>query len=52
MAKKCRKCREKRPPNMDACPARPPRGSIRKAKRDAMRAAKKDKVAAIRPSSS
>lgn len=53
MAKKCRKCREKRPPNMDATPKRPPRGSIRKAKRDAMRAQKKAKMrAANLPSSS
>lgn len=37
---KCRKCREKKKHNMDATPQRPPRGSIRKAKRDALRAAK------------
>jgi len=40
MAKsKCRKCRQGKR-NMEASPKRPPRGSIRKRKREAMRAAK------------
>jgi hypothetical protein len=36
MAKKCRKCRQKKR-NMDTCPKRPPRGSMRAAKRKKMR---------------
>ena len=44
--KKCRKCRQNRPPNMEAAPKRPPRGSLRKARRDAERVAKKARLTA------
>jgi hypothetical protein len=43
---KCRKCREGKKHNMESTPTRPPRGSIRKAKRDAMRAQKKQRMKA------
>jgi hypothetical protein len=44
--KPCKNCRQK-PHNMAASPARPPRGSIRKAKRDEMRKQKKINMSAL-----
>lgn len=44
--KPCKNCRQKAH-NMSAAPARPPRGSIRKAKRDEMRKQKKANMAAL-----
>lgn len=45
---KCRKCREKKH-NMETSPQRPPRGSIRKAKRDEMRRQKKTRSSSHEP---
>lgn len=51
MAKKCRKCRDEKKlaSAKERSPARPPSGSIRKAKRLEMRAAKKRRLAAEEP---